>query len=190
MATRPSARALTHGAPRDPPVSFRAPTGERTVTRPAASGPTPSARTVAHLVHSRRHRRTGSAEIAISGTTKTAVGLSSTAVFVVPLIAISALPVLLWRREWTRCATVLALGVGPLAAGLVTVLSPVGARNETGGSRGAPWVSALADGRVAIVAVLAALVVILGVVAPAWWGTVSPSLQGALVGVLGVGLLA
>ena len=118
-----------------------------------------------------------------------AVGLSSTAVFVVPLIAISALPVLLWRREWTRCATVLALGVGPLAAGLVTVLSPVGARNETGGSRGAPWVSALADGRVAIVAVLAALVVILGVVAPAWWGTVSPSLQGALVGVLGVGLL-
>lgn len=122
-----------------------------------------------------------------------AVGLSSTGVFLVPLAAAVGGLALLWRRDWAGLTVPVAVTVGPIAAGIATILAASGAY---GGGRGfapalygAPWPAALADGRVAVAAGVAATVVVLGVVAPRWWGTVDASLRAPLVGLVAGGLL-
>ncbi|HYQ74702.1 DUF6077 domain-containing protein [Cellulomonas sp.] len=122
-----------------------------------------------------RRRATGRADLArtaavLAATGLAAVGCSSTGVFLAPLIAGSAALALLVARRWLEAVVlVVATSAGPAVAGVMTVLSPVGARNEGGRATGWLWVRVLGD-EPAIWALVAAagLLVLAGLVRPRW----------------------
>jgi len=118
------------------------------------------------------------------------VGASTTAVFLVPLIAAAASVPLWWKRRWLDAIVVVAsTSLGPVVAGVITVLSPVGSRNAISGVAQWPWVRVLADGTIATVAVVAVLLVFAGVVMPRWFGSVERDAQAGLAAVLVCGFL-
>jgi hypothetical protein len=122
-----------------------------------------------------RRRTAGRADfvrtaVVFAATGLAAVGCSSTAVFLVPLIAGSAaLALLVARRRFEAAVLVLAASAGPVAAGVMTVLSPVGSRNEGGRATGWLWLRVLGDEPAiwALVAV-AGLLVLAGLAWPRW----------------------
>lgn len=98
------------------------------------------------------------------------VGASSTAVFLVPLVAGAASLGLLVARRWREAVVVVAAScLGPLVAGAMTVLSPVGARNEGGRATEWLWLRVLGD-EPAVWAVVAgaAVLVLVGALRPRW----------------------
>lgn len=119
------------------------------------------------------------------------IGCSSTAVFLVPLIAgATSLWLLVQRRWWEAVVVVGAASVGPVVAGVMTVLSSVGARNEGGRATSWLWVTVLGgSGAIAALLVGAALVVALGVFWPRWFGAIDHGAQTGLALALGAGLL-
>lgn len=118
------------------------------------------------------------------------VGLSSTGVFLVPLVAAAGVAWCLVERRWLDVVTIVAsASVFPMVAGVVTVLSPVGARNEAGRTTEWLWSRVLADSLVAAVVVVAVLVVLVGVVRPRWAGVVDPPRQRLLAGAAVTGLV-
>lgn len=120
-----------------------------------------------------------------------AVGCSSTAVFLVPLVAgVTSLGLLVARRWREAVVVVLAASIGPLVAGVMTVLSPVGARNEGGRSQGWLWLRVLGDAPTIWVLVAAAtLVVVAGVLWPRWCAAVDRPSQVGLAWALVAGFL-
>ncbi|WP_291890209.1 DUF6077 domain-containing protein [Cellulomonas sp.] len=120
-----------------------------------------------------------------------AVGCSSTAVFLVPLVAAATSVALLLARRWRDAVVVvLSASVGPFAAGLMTVLSPVGARNEGGRAGEWLWFRVLGDAPPvwALVSV-AAVLVLAGVLWPRWLAALERPAQVGVATAVAVGLL-
>lgn len=119
------------------------------------------------------------------------VGVSSTAVFLVPLVAGATGLGLLVARRWREAVVVvLAACAGPLVAGVMTVLSPVGARNEGGRATDWLWVRVLGDEPVVGALVAGAvLLVAAGVAWPRWFGAVDRPAQVGLALALTAGFL-
>jgi hypothetical protein len=111
-----------------------------------------------------------------------AVGCSSTAVFLVPLIAgATSLGLLVARRWGEAVVVVVAASLGPLVAGTMTVLSPVGARNEGGRAADWLWLRVLGDEPLIwVLVVAAALLVLAGIVWPRSWSMLDRRAQVGL----------
>jgi hypothetical protein len=128
--------------------------------------------------------------LVLAGAAAAAVGASSTAVFLVPLVvAVGVLPLLLRRRPLDALVLVAAGWAAPLVAGVVTVLSPSGSGNEGGRAAQWLWARVVDDPWVGVVLVVAAVAVLLGAIWPRWAGSVDAEAQRGVVLVVVAGLL-
>lgn len=123
-----------------------------------------------------------------------AVGLTTSATFVVPAIAVvAAVPGLLSRR-WVRSgALVVVMSAAPVAAAFASVLvrGAVSLTAEPLGATEIPWVKVLGTGLPALVAALAAALAVAGAIAPARWATADPPparVTAAATGLVGAAL--
>lgn len=127
-----------------------------------------------------------------------AIALSSSSVFLVPLVAAAGLVPLLARRG-RRVDAVLFLAaatVGPFIAGVVTLLSPSGGGNLAGTSSHWLWGDVLGiglpareGGLVALAVVVCAALAALGVLLPRWFATTERTAQYIALSSVVVGLL-
>lgn len=91
------------------------------------------------------------------------VGLSQTAVFVVPLTAVAAaVPLLVRRQLWLAVALVSAASAAPVAAGLTAYLAPGGVDNVWQAGLTTPWSVVVASLPVGAVVLVAGLVLVAG----------------------------
>ena len=127
-----------------------------------------------------------------------AVALSSTGVFVIPLIAGTGLLPLLARRGRRVDAVVFlaAATVGPFVGAVVTLLSPSGGGNIPGTSLHWLWADVLGvglpareGGLVALAVGVAAALVVLGLALPRWFATTERTAQYIALSSVVVGLL-
>ena len=127
-----------------------------------------------------------------------AIALSSTGVFVVPLVAgVGLVPLLAQRgRRVDAVLFLAAAAVGPLIGGVVTLRSPSGGANIPGTSSHWLWADVLGiglpareGGLVALVVVVCAALVVLGLALPRWFATTERTAQYIVLSSVVVGLL-
>lgn len=144
----------------------------------------------------RRARASGAATLL--GIGGAAIALSSTAVFLVPLVAAAGLLPLLARRG-RRVDAVLFLAaatVGPFVGAVVTLLSPSGGGNIPGTSSHWLWGEVLGTGLparegglVALAVLVCSALVVLGLALPRWFATTERTAQYIAFSSVVVGLL-
>ncbi|PVU82111.1 hypothetical protein DDP54_02785 [Cellulomonas sp. WB94] len=120
-----------------------------------------------------------------------AVGASSTAVFLVPLIAIvAAIPLLLRRLRPAAAWMAVALSGGPVAAGVATLQSPVGSRNIMVSERNVVWQQVFSSGWIAALVIGGGLAVLIGAIWPRRWAAIDASSYELLASAAVCGALA